>query len=448
VLAVKLCSHAARVPDGLLADLERHGVAATPAVPEGRPEPWIVWFEQCDPALLETIQAARGAGLGRVLAVAASGEALASGAARRILLAGAGDVIAHQETAAIAARLERWHSVDQLVASPLVRRHLVGGSPIWIATLREIVEAAAFSDHPVLLLGESGTGKEQLSRLIHTLDPRSSKGELVVLDCTTVVPELSGSEFFGHDRGAFTGAVGPREGAFALADGGTLFLDEVGELPPPLQAQLLRVVQEHSFKRVGGNTWQTTRFRLVCATNRDLQSDVRAGGFRKDFFHRIAGWVCRIPSLKERPGDILPLVEHFLAEARPGHPSPPIDAAVRELLAQRSYPGNVRELRHLVWRIAQRHVGQGPITIGDVPRDELPEDEAGGEWRDAAFQIAITRALAHGIGLKEIGRAACDTAIQIALASEEGNLQRAARRLGVTDRALQLRRANRGDGRE
>ncbi|TMQ12519.1 MAG: sigma-54-dependent Fis family transcriptional regulator, partial [Deltaproteobacteria bacterium] len=285
-----------------------------------------------------------------------------------------------------------------------------------------------------------------LSRLVHTLDARQPKGELVVLDCTTVVAELSGSEFFGHERGAFTGAIGPRDGAFSLADGGTLVLDEVGELPLPLQAQLLRVVQERTFKRVGGNAWQQTRFRLVSATNRDLASEVCAGGFRRDFFHRIAAWVCRIPSLRERPGDLVPLVEHFLAEARPGQPALAIDPAVRDLLLQRSYPGNVRELKHLVSRICQRHVGAGPITIGDVPRDALPGDDQADDWQDAAFDVSITRALVRGVGLKEIGRAACDTAIRLAVASEQGNLQRAARRLGVTDRALQLRRANREPG--
>jgi DNA-binding NtrC family response regulator len=142
---------------------------------------------------------------------------------------------------------------------------------------------------------------------------------------------------------------------------------------------------------------------------------------------------------------VLPLVEHFVAEAAPGRPLA-IEPAVQSLLVQRSYPGNVRELKHLVTRICQRHVGPGPITIGDVPRDELPAAEHADDWQDAAFDQSITRAVMRGIGLKEIGRAACDAAIRIAMTSEQGNLQRAARRLGVTDRALQLRRANRSPG--
>src|SRR5437763_9151048 len=136
------------------------------------------------------------------------------------------------------------------------------------------MEAAFFTDAPVLSTGETGTGKELIARLVHSLDARSKKRDLVVVDCTTIVPTLSGSEFFGHERGAFTGAVSTREGAFALADGGTLFLDEVGELPLTLQPRLLRVLQEHTYKRVGGNLWQEAKFRLVCATNRNLETEI------------------------------------------------------------------------------------------------------------------------------------------------------------------------------
>src|SRR6185295_226461 len=150
-------------------------------------------------------------------------------------------------------------------------------------------------------------GKELLARVIHALDPRPDKGELVVLDCTTIVPELSGSEFFGHERGAYTGAVGPRDGAFALAHGGTLFLDEIGELPLALQAQLLRVVQEGTYKRVGGNAWHKASFRLVCATNRDLKEEVARGRFRGDLYHRLATNASRLPPLRDRVEDILVL---------------------------------------------------------------------------------------------------------------------------------------------
>jgi transcriptional regulator with GAF, ATPase, and Fis domain len=281
-----------------------------------------------------------------------------------------------------------------------------------------------------------------VAKLLHSLDARERKRDLVVLDCTTVVRELSGSEFFGHERGAYTGAAGPRDGAFALADGGTLFLDEVGELPLPLQAQLLRVVQEKTYKRVGGNRWERTDFRLVCATNRDLGHEVAQGGFRADLYYRIASVVCCMPPLRDRPEDVIPLFRHFWSQLRPGREPPELDDAVREWLQARDYPGNVRDLKQLTARIAYRHVGPGPVTVGDLPPEERPDrGPCPEEWRDDAFELAIRRALAQGMGLKEIGRITSETAIRIAVGDEEGNLQRAARRLGITDRALQMRRA-------
>jgi transcriptional regulator with GAF, ATPase, and Fis domain len=417
--------------------------AADPAAPGG---PGVLFFAEVTPPLCEGVRRASRNGLERVLAVAATGAALARGGSWRLLQAGAGDVLAWDQSedpaGDVAARFERWEAVDRLVRSPLVQNNLVGRSPAWVAALRRVVEVAHFTDAPVLITGESGTGKELAARLIHTLDPRPAKRDLVLLDCTTVVPELSGSEFFGHERGAFTGAVAARDGAFALADGGTLFLDEVGELPLPLQAELLRAVQEHTYKRVGSNDWQQTRFRLVCATNRDLRREEAQGRFRRDFYYRIAAWPCPLPPLRERPEDILPLVDHFLRQFRPGREPPPLDEAVRDYLLRRQYPGNVRDLRQLVARLASRHVGPGPITTGDVPEEERPAAEGGPEdWHAGPFEGAIRRALVLGVGLKEIGRATEDLAVRIAVDNAEGSLQRAARALGVTDRALQLRRA-------
>ncbi|MBZ4422187.1 sigma-54 dependent transcriptional regulator [Myxococcus sp. RHSTA-1-4] len=430
-----------------MAVLEKLGHVGVQAVPRGVGElsgPGVFVFGAADTATLETLRELQLRPSVRVLAVATSGAALAEGACWRLLKAGASDVLvwdrARDVAAEIAARLERWAAVDHLIESRTVQARLVGRSPAWLSVLRQVIEVAAFTDASVLILGESGTGKEEVARLIHALDARAQKRELVILDCTTVVPELSGSEFFGHERGAFTGAVGAREGAFALAHGGTLFLDEVGELPVGLQAQLLRVVQERTYKRVGGNGWHQADFRLVCATNRELADEVARGTFRRDFFHRIASWVCRLPPLRERSEDILPLARHFLQVLRPGVPLE-FDEPVREYLLRRSYPGNVRDLRQLITRICKRHVGTGPMSVGDIPPDELPPAEGPGDWQDASFAQSIRRALALGAGLKEIGRSASDTAIRLAIADEQGNLQRAARRLGVTDRALQLRRA-------
>ena len=284
----------------------------------------IVFFGEATAELSAFLRAATRNGRERVIAVATSREAQASGA-WAVLEAGASDLLLWRsdETArSIYERLERWRNIDDLVDSPIVRQSLVGRSPAWIAVLRQIVEIAVSSDVPVLLTGESGTGKELVARVIHALGPRARQHQLVLVDCTTIVPELSGSEFFGHERGAFTGAIATRDGAFALADGSTLFLDEIGELSLTLQAELLRVVQERTYKRVGSNQWQRTNFRLVCATNRSLLDEQAQGRFRRDLFYRIAGCTCVLPPLRARREDILLLVEHFMTELRPdGRPS-------------------------------------------------------------------------------------------------------------------------------
>jgi transcriptional regulator with GAF, ATPase, and Fis domain len=384
----------------------------------------------------------------RILAIPASDAGTDPSSVWQLLRAGASDVLVWSSLADIAerikARFTRWRAVDDLVHSPAVQSKLVGDSPAWRSTIRQVVEVTRFTSASVLLIGESGTGKELIARLIHALDPRISRNELVILDCTTVVTELSGSEFFGHERGAFTGAVGARDGAFAAADGGTLFLDEVGELPMTLQAQLLRVVQEGTYKRVGGNIWHRTDFRLVCATNKSLPHAIDRGEFRSDLYYRIASWVFRVPSLQERREDILPLAQHFLRVFQPDNPHLEFDRSVREYLLGRTYPGNVRDLRQLIARLSSRHVGPGPITVGDIPADERPAaDSRPDDWRDGEFERAIRQALAMGAGLTEIKQAAADTATRIALHDGNGDARLAARRLGVTPRAVQERKKDR-----
>jgi transcriptional regulator with GAF, ATPase, and Fis domain len=310
-----------------------------------------------------------------------------------------------------------------------------------------VVEIAAFTSAPVLITGESGTGKELIARLIHAIDRRPAKGEFVLLDCTTIVPELSGSEFFGHERGAYTGAVGQRDGAFARAHRGSLFLDEVGELPLPLQASLLRVAQEHTYKRVGSNEWKSAEFRLICATNRDLMAEQSAGGFRRDLYYRIAACLFHLPPLRQRPEDVLPLARHFLRQHFPHDEDVDFDDAVAGYLLSREYPGNVRDLKQIVGRLAYRHAGRGKITLGTVPPEDRPAIESmAPEWKCDQFRHSVQRAVALGYGLKEIGRSAEDVAEEVVVAEEGGNLQRAARRLRITDRALQMRRAARKAG--
>jgi transcriptional regulator with GAF, ATPase, and Fis domain len=407
--------------------------------------PSVIVFEASLAEALDLVRA-QGAHIHeRVLVIALGGDSLARGTAVQLIAAGASDVIVHgdceQVAARVVARLHRWAAIDELLATDLVAQTLVGTSPAWNRVLRQVVEVARFTDTPILITGETGTGKELVSRLIHELDARKAKREFVVLDCTTIVSELSGSEFFGHEKGSFTGALAARNGAFALADDGTLFLDEVGELSLPLQAELLRVVQEHSYKRVGGSVWQKTNFRLVCATNRELECERDEGRFRADLYYRISGWSFQLPPLHERREDIPQLVRHFLREHLASPPE--LDDAVIQHLMRRKFRGNIRELRQICARIAHRHVGPGPITVGDLGGDLAGAPEAGeGDWCDQSFHRSIGKAVAMGVGLKEIGRVAEDVAVRFAVHSENGSLQHAARRLGVTDRALQLRRAS------
>ena len=398
--------------------------------------------------LFEILRQSALSGRPRPLVACLQRESIPSGFIWSLLEAGARDVLLEASPAdlaeAIVARLHRYEAVEELLHSPEIMSGLIGQGPSWLCALRQVVEIASFTDSSLLITGESGTGKELIARLIHRLDARRNKKELIVLDCTTVVPELAGSEFFGHERGAFTHAFAPRDGAFALADGGTLFLDEVGELPLTLQAELLRVLQEHTYKRVGGNTWRETSFRLVSATNRDLVAAEAQGRIRRDFYHRVATWTCRLPPLRDRREDILPLARHFLKQELPeSADTVDFDPAIADFLRTRAYPGNVRELKHLVGRLAKRHTGNGAITAGDLPDDEREEVSrlVRSDWVDEAFRTSIRLALAQGATLRDVSNRAANVAVEVALQDVNGNLRQAARKLGVTDRALQLRQA-------
>lgn len=416
----------------------------------------VIGFAQIESGLIALLHSFRRRAYPRVLALAANGSSLENGGTWRLLHAGAADVAQwNGESTAqqILDKVERCHILEQATSEALQKEPVAGESSAWRNLVRRVVEAGRFSRTPVLLTGDSGTGKEHLARLVHAVLPEedalreggrredAKRADLVTVDCTTIVPDLSGSELFGHEKGAFTGAHSVRDGAFALANDGTLFLDEVGELSLPLQAQLLRAIQEKTYKRVGGNVWLRTNFRLVCATNRDLDDLVRRGQFRLDLYHRIAGWVFRTLRLEERREDILPLANYFLSTIFLRE-QPDIDNAVCEYLLNRAYPGNIRELRQLMERIAHRHAGQGPITVGDIPEEDRPSDNhVERAWPDERLERTIADAIALGASLREISSATTAAAIRIAVQSERGNLQRAAKRLGVTDRALQMRRA-------
>ena len=245
-----------------------------------------------------------------------------------------------------------------------LRTNLVHGPGSPLLDLAKLCGRIARSDATVLITGETGTGKEVFARLVHEQSARAGR-PLVPVNCAAIPETLLESELFGFVKGAFTGAFQSRKGRIALAEGGTLFLDEIGELPLPLQAKLLRVLQERSYEPVGSTEPIPADFRLIAATNRDLVAEVEAGRFRRDLFYRLLVCPLDLPPLRERRGDIAPLFLHFWnkrGEARP------IAPAVLAQLAGHDWPGNVRELENLVERLSICSDG-GTIGVEDLPAD-------------------------------------------------------------------------------
>jgi len=430
------CEGPPRLVERLERSLEASGIAITPASVDS----------DCLRVLIADPPGANGTPLEAVQGpcVVVCEQSVSPEHASAWLALGASDVIdgmsVEEAAAVVAARAKRMHEIASLMASRLVQDTVLGISRVWTSCLRRIVEIARFSDANVLITGESGTGKELAAKLIHALDGRPKRGPFVVLDCGTVTPELAGSELFGHVRGAYTGAIAEREGAVALADGGTLFLDEFGELPMSIQAQMLRALEDGAYKPVGAIQWKRANFRLVCATNRNLHDDVGEGRFRLDLYHRAIGWHVHLPSLRERTEDIPLLARHFAAMAAGRSEPVKLCPSVERELMQRAYPGNLRELRQLMVRVMTRHVGKGPITPGDVPPEDRSRTHQAG-WPDEQFEHVVRRGLAQGHGMKAIGRDAEALALRVALEDADGNSRRAAEVLGVSERAVQMRKA-------
>ncbi|WP_264051464.1 sigma 54-interacting transcriptional regulator [Methylobacterium flocculans] len=245
---------------------------------------------------------------------------------------------------------------------------IIGRSPAIEATLRQI-DLVAGTDATVLVTGESGTGKELIARAIHEASRRRDR-PLIRVNCAAVPRDLFESEFFGHAKGAFTGALRDRVGRFELAEGGTLFLDEVGEIPLDLQGKLLRVLQERSFERVGEERTRAVDIRLVAATNRDLKEEVRRGRFREDLYFRLNVFPLAASPLRERPEDIALIAQHFLkgAARRLNIPEPRLTEGDARRLARYTWPGNVRELENVIERAAI-------LAVGGRLRFDLPETE-------------------------------------------------------------------------
>ncbi len=286
------------------------------------------------------------------------------------------------------ARLREAAEADRRALLTRLQRQDISDSIVGAETgLREVmerVEQVARTDAPVLILGETGSGKEVVARSIHARSRRGS-GPFLRINCGAIPPELVDSELFGHERGSFTGAVNTRKGWFERSDGGTLFLDELGELPAAAQVRLLRVLQDGTFQRVGGQQVLTVDVRIIAATHRDIQARVREGMFREDLWYRISVFPIRLPPLRERRGDVTALARHFASrtgERLYGVSLQPTEGDLR-LLATYSWPGNVRELASVIERAAILGDGRrlevtsalgvlpAPSPLATSPRDPM-----------------------------------------------------------------------------
>ncbi|SHH17283.1 sigma-54-dependent transcriptional regulator [Desulfosporosinus lacus] len=292
--------------------------------------------------------------------------------------------------------------------------------------VRHLVERVALTPATVLIQGESGTGKELVANAIHSLSPRVG-GPFIRVNCAALTETLLETELFGHEKGAFTGALVRKMGRFELANGGTLFLDEIGELSFNVQAKLLRVLQERTFERVGGEKTIKVDVRIIAATNRDLLKEVQEGRFREDLFYRLSVFPISIPPLRERQEDIPDLADHFVKKFRTYGQGKTLGPGVLTQLMAYEWPGNVRELENVIERMVIISLG---TVIGN---DELPvfnslkKEEKG---RIGAFELPP-----EGVSLEELEK----SFLKQALEQTGGNQSQAAKRLGLSRHALLYR---------
>ena len=307
---------------------------------------------------------------------------------------------------------------------------LIGASPA-MQKIYKLVGQVARSDAAVLLIGESGTGKELVARAIYANSSRAAR-PYVAINCAAIPDALLESELFGHERGAFTGALGQRIGKFERADGGTIFLDEIGDMPLALQAKLLRVLQNGEFQRVGGDQTLRTQVRVIAATNRDLAIMVKEKSFREDLFYRINVVQIQLPPLRDRPEDVLPLAEHFLKRAEKER-GLKFSAATKKALQAWSWPGNVRELENVVFRAVVCAAAES-IEPGDLPPEIIGQGMRAvtpGDWWKKVEEVAGKGGDLLAAGEKLL--------VERALNEAGGNVKRASEILGVTRAALRTR---------
>jgi len=308
----------------------------------------------------------------------------------------------------------------QLRAENLRAHEILGDSDL-VMNLKRQIRVAAPTNGWVLVTGENGTGKELVARQIH-LQSKRAEGPFVEVNCAAIPEELIESELFGHEKGAFTGAVALKRGRFELANGGTLFLDEIADMSLMTQAKVLRVLQEQSFERVGGTETLEVDVRVVAATNKNLEEEITRGGFREDLFYRLNVIPFHVPPLRERAEDIPSLALHFVEEfcAESGMRPKEIDPAALELLRSHPWPGNVRELRNLIERLVIMSPG-ARIEAGDLP---------------AAMRVSVAPDGRGSRSLEEARRSFEREYLLARLAEHGWNISRTAEAIGIARESL------------
>jgi len=312
---------------------------------------------------------------------------------------------------------------------------LVGSCQTFLSAL-EAMQLAAKSSAPVLIQGETGTGKELAAKFIHQHSSRA-KGPLLTLDCTVLTETLVESELFGHERGAFTGSVGDRQGLFKLADGGTLFLDEIGELAKPLQSKLLRVLESGEFRRVGGSTTLRSDVRIICATNRNLAQEVARGDFREDLYYRMNCLTVELPPLRRRREDIPELATMLLKRIqRPGQQLFKVTGEALELLQDYDFPGNIRELKNILHAASALAIGS---VIDQQPIRKLISDRSSGAATPASPSHSTETDVGNATrSLKEVEK----NHLMRLLKRYHGSRSAIAKALGISERTV-YRKLNR-----
>jgi DNA-binding NtrC family response regulator len=342
-------------------------------------------------------------------------------------------------------------SEEHKVKATMRRLGMVAESATMLSVFRSLIRFSALSDLPVLITGETGTGKEGLARALHRLDPKRGQGPFVAVNCGAISAGLAESEFFGHRRGAFTGAERERKGLIRSAEGGVLFLDEIADLEVPLQTRLLRVLQENRVLGVGEDREAKVDVRVVAASNRDLEQMIRQHGFRADLFHRLNVLSMHVPPLRDRPDDLGPLVDHFLRKYQSLTFTGALTAGTDfvEALRQVELPGNVRQLENLVRQVLVRKATNLPLNISDLPVEILLQllgtEETPGTRKPEQLVAVDSKTLltslihlldANGWNLPRSMEICERHALEAAMGRTQGNQSETARLLGITPRSV------------